>query len=409
MRGMTNSLTIGERVAWYRHRRGMSQEILAGIIGRTVDWLSKVENNRIELDRLSVIKSVADALDVSLGDLLAEPSLVDWTPDGGHRTVPALRDALMDYRQITPFGSGRQAAVVAPTLVDLNRELADMWTAYQASRFGYVTARLPTLLSRAQAAVETYDGDELLRAQRIHGLGYQLAATQLTKLGEAELAWIAADRGLNAARATGDPILTGSLYRSVTHALLSAGRYAEGMRLTEDAAGYLESGLGKPSPEFLSVYGTLFLTGSMAAARDNDRATTRTFLAAAEESAKRLGEDANHLWTAFGPTNVAIHRVATAAELGDTQVAIDLGPQIDTTPMPMERRVRHALEVARAYSKRNRLDEAQTTLLDAEQMAPEQVRYHFLSRQLVLGWIRQQRGKPSPVLVGLARRLNVLK
>jgi hypothetical protein len=76
--------------------------------------------------------------------------------------------------------------------------------------------------------------------------------------------------------------------------------------------------------------------------------------------------------------------------------------------MPMERRVRHALEVARAYSKRNRLDDAQATPLDAEQLAPEQVRYHFLGRQLVLGWIRQQHGKPSTVLVGLARRLNAI-
>jgi transcriptional regulator with XRE-family HTH domain len=404
---MTNTLTIGERVAWYRRRRGMSQEILASIVGRTVDWLSKVENNRIELDRLSVIKSLADALDVSLGDLLAEPSLLDWTPDGGQRTVPALRDALMDYRQITPFGG--RTSVDPPTLMALDTEVADLWTAYQASRFGYVTARLPGLLGRAQRAAEAYDGDEVTRARQFLGLSYQLAAVQLTKLGEAELAWIAADRGLTAVRPTGDPIVTGSLYRSVTHALLSAGRYHEAVRLTEDAAAYLEPGARKPTPEFLSVYGMLFLAGSMAAARDNDRTTTRTFLAAADESAQRLGRDANYLWTAFGPTNVAIHRVATAAELGDVQVAIDLGPTIDTTPMPMERRVRHALEVARAYSKRNRLNDAQSTLLDAEQMAPEQVRYHFLSRQLVLSWIRQQRGKPSATLVGLARRLNVLK
>jgi hypothetical protein len=101
--------------------------------------------------------------------------------------------------------------------------------------------------------------------------------------------------------------------------------------------------------------------------------------------------------------------VATAAELGDVQVALDLGPRIDTTPVPIERRVRHALEVARAYNKRNLVDQAQATLLDAEQMAPEQVRYHFLSRQLVLTWIRRQRGKPSPTLVDLARRLNVLQ
>jgi len=105
---------------------------------------------------------------------------------------------------------------------------------------------------------------------------------------------------------------------------------------------------------------------------------------------------------------VAIHRVATAAELGDVQVAVDLGPRVDTTALPMERQVRHALEVARAYNSWNRVEEAEAALLNAERMAPEQVRHHFLSRQLVLTWIRRQRGKPSTQLVGLARRLHVL-
>ncbi|MFE0251781.1 helix-turn-helix domain-containing protein [Streptomyces sp. NPDC059010] len=100
---MTTNLTIGERVAWYRRRRGMSQDVLAGLVGRTVDWLGKAENNRLELDRLSVIKSLADALDVALGDLLAEPTLMGWTAHSGTRTVPALRSALMNYRQLAPL------------------------------------------------------------------------------------------------------------------------------------------------------------------------------------------------------------------------------------------------------------------------------------------------------------------
>ena len=41
------------------------------------------------------------------------------------------------------------------------------------------------------------------------------------------------------------------------------------------------------------------------------------------------------------------------------------------------------------------------------QLAPEQVRYHFLSRNLVQTWIRTQRGKPSYQLSQLAHRLNV--
>lgn len=59
------------------------------------------------------------------------------------------------------------------------------------------------------------------------------------------------------------------------------------------------------------------------------------------------------MWTAFGPTNVAIHQVNTAMELDDVQVALDIGPELDTSGLPTERQVRHALEVARAYSAHN--------------------------------------------------------
>jgi hypothetical protein len=119
----------------------------------------------------------------------------------------------------------------------------------------------------------------------------------------------------------------------------------------------------------------------MAAARNEDRGTVRTFLVEADAIAGQLGGDGNRVWTFFGPNNVAIRRVATAAELGDLQVAVDLGPQVDASAMPVERQVRHA----RALSSPNRRDRALAVLLDAERLAPEQVRYHFLSRQLVRG------------------------
>ncbi|MCZ1008668.1 hypothetical protein [Streptomyces lydicus] len=176
----------------------------------------------------------------------------------------------------------------------------------------------------------------------------------------------------------------------------------------KDAAGYLEPGLGEPTSAYLSIYGTLFLTGSMAAARAEDRATAQEFLEEAETAASRLGTDANHMWTAFGPTNVAIHRVAAAGELGDVQVALDLGPQVDTSGLPMERRVWHGPEVARALSAWNRTDDALAAVLEAEQLAPEQVRHHYMSRDLVLGWVRGTRGRPSRPIADLAERLRVV-
>ncbi|MGW2689176.1 hypothetical protein ACWC6I_39205 [Streptomyces sp. NPDC001414] len=70
--------------------------------------------------------------------------------------------------------------------------------------------------------------------------------------------------------------------------------------------------------------------------------------------------------------------------------------------------MKHSLEVARALSAWNRTDEALATLLDAEQAAPEQVRHHYLSRELVIGWIRGTRGRPSQPVADLARRLGVV-
>ncbi|MFG2861580.1 helix-turn-helix domain-containing protein [Streptomyces sioyaensis] len=407
MRGMTQHLTIGERVAWYRHRRGLSQDVLAGLVGRTADWLGKAENNRIELDRLSVIRTLAHALDVSIGDLIGEPTLLEWSRDAGRHTVPALREALMDYRLLTPL-IGAPAEGEPPTLDALRADVRDVWDAYQGSRFGYAARQLPLLLADALLAVQACSGTEREEANGLLAMTYQGAAMVLGKLGENELAWIAADRGLAAAQQSGNVVITGSLFRSVTHCLLSTGRFETAAQLVRDAAGFLQPGLGEPTPAYLSVYGTLFLTGAMAAARAEDRATTREFLREAESAATRLGSDGNHMWTAFGPTNVAIHRVATAGELGDMQVAAELGPQVDTSGLPVERQVRHSLEVARALSAWNRTDEALAAVLDAEVLAPEQVRHHYMSRELVLGWIRGTRGRPTRPVADLADRLRLV-
>jgi transcriptional regulator with XRE-family HTH domain len=406
MRGLSDTLSMGERIAWYRQRRGMSQEVLAGLVGRTADWLSKIENNRIDLDRLSVLHFLASALDVTVGDLIGEPLLLDWSAEGGRMTVPALRAALMDYRQITPLLNSAPTGP-PPELDALARKVSQVWDAYQDSRYGYMTSRLPVLLAQAQSAGRAYTDEGRERAKSLLAMTHQAAAMILTKLGEVDLAWIAADRGLVAAQDSGNPLVIGSLFRSVTHSLLSNARYPEAVQLTQDAVAYLHPGLANATPEYLSIYGTLLLAGSMAAARNQDRATTRMFLAEAEDSARRLGGDANYLWTAFGPTNVAIHQVSTAVELGDLQIAVDLGPRVDVSALPTERRIRHQIEVARAYSAWNRREEALTILLDAERDAPEQIRHHFIPRQLVLSWIRQQRGKPSHHLIGLAERLHV--
>lgn len=328
---------------------------------------------------------------------------MDWSEEPGRRTVPALRVALMDHRQ---FLAGPYTG--DPVRLDsLARDIAEQWSDYQNSRYTRLTQRLPLLITDAQAACQQYGtgSDEGLRTHELAASVHQLATAFLTKLGEADLAAISATRGLAAANTSGSALMIGSLYRSVAHALLSIGEFEQSAALCRAAADHLEPDLGTASPEYLSVYGMLHLVGAVASSRLEDRGDTTSFLAEADEAATRLGGDANHLWTAFGPTNVAIHRVTAAMELGDVQVAVDLGPRIDTGGLPTERRVRHAIETARAYVRWNKADDALALLLRAEQDAPEQVRYHRLSRILVREMIRLPR--PSSRAVELAYRMGV--
>src|SRR4051794_41958534 len=88
----------------------------------------------------------------------------------------------------------------------------------------------------------------------------------------------------------------------------------------------------------------------MATARVDDPREARSFLARAREAGQQLGHDANHAWTAFGPTNVAVHDLSVAVELGDLQTAAAIAPSIDARVLPVERRGRPALEGAQGYA-----------------------------------------------------------
>ena len=99
MRGAGDHLSIGERVAFYRVRRGLTQAVLANLVNRSEDWLSKIERGERQIRRLDVLGELATALRVSLSDLLGQPVLLE--DDHQHDDVPAVRDALMAPRRLS--------------------------------------------------------------------------------------------------------------------------------------------------------------------------------------------------------------------------------------------------------------------------------------------------------------------
>src|SRR3954454_12875912 len=64
--------SVGERIAAYRRRRGLSQAALAGLVGRSESWLSQVERNVRSVDRLSVLLDLAKVLHVEVEALTGQ-------------------------------------------------------------------------------------------------------------------------------------------------------------------------------------------------------------------------------------------------------------------------------------------------------------------------------------------------
>lgn len=409
VRGAGDELSIGERVAFYRRRRGLTQSVLAGLVGRSEDWLSKIERGQRPVRRLDVIADLARALRVTIGDLLGQPVLVEDERREG-QDVPAVRDALMTPRRLSRVLFGREEPLNAdPRRVGRLTEIA--WTDYQRGRLGYAISALPSLIGSAQqledGADESADGRAAWAVSaRIHHLG----ATTLAKVGESDLAWMAAERAMHAADQADDPMVLASASRAGTHALLAIGRYGDAMNLGITAADWLGGHIASEDPAALSLAGMLYLRTAVAAARHQDRSATADLLRRAQSIADLQGEDANHWQTAFGPTNVELHKVSTALDLGDASFVVSHGSRIPTDHMPVERGVAYRIDIARAMCMVARDDDALAALLDAERKAPQLVQHSASVRETVRTLHRRSpaTGTTNSHLLALAERCRAV-
>ena len=412
MRGAGDPLTVGERVAFYRRRRGLTQAVLAGLVGRSEDWLSKVERGEREIRRVDVLADMAKALRVSLGDLLGQPVLTEDSSQGDD--VPAVRDALMSPRRLSRVLFATSADHPPVDLAAVGRAVEGAWTDYQGGRLGRTVAALPGLIETAQHLEDTaVDAapDYARGAWSASARTHHLAATTLSKLGEADLSWIAAERAMQAADRADDPLVLASAARAGTHALLEMGRFDDAVKLGETAASWLRQHLDQRDPAALSLYGMLHLRTAVAAARRQDRATATALIGVAARAADQLGYDGNHWQTGFGPTNVELHRLSTALDLGDVAMVVEHGPAVRAENMPVERRVSHQIDVARALHLTARDDDALAMLLEAERAAPSLVRHNPKVRETVKTMTRRApaTGGRSSALLSLAERCRAVQ
>ncbi|SDL35427.1 hypothetical protein SAMN05421874_12013 [Nonomuraea maritima] len=225
-----------------------------------------------------------------------------------------------------------------------------------------------------RAACAFMEGDECLRAHALSAEAYHVTASILLKQEDKGLAWLAADRSVQAAHASQSPLMIGSSSRIITHALMDGGHHYAATGAARSAAERMAADLTEPTPDDLLDLRISAALGAIAAADTGSRHSTAELLDEAAEAGRRLGQDANHMWTAFGPNNVLCHRVNVALRFGDAGTAIDYARQVDLEQLPInERKATLLLDTSRAFLMWNRHDKALHVLRAAGEIAPEEI------------------------------------
>lgn len=288
--------------------------------------------------------------------------------------------AAADAEPFAPILVGHPASTTSvepgspPNINALTAEVNRARRQYQACRYSELTSQLPGLLARLHSACLSLTGDAQSRAFALSADAHHVAAGLLLKLDDQGLAYLAADRSMRAARASEDPVTIGASARIITHTLMNGGHLPAAISTASSHAAQLDRDVDSHTPDSLSVYGSLLLRGSIAAAKRGNRGTAHELLDEADEAGKRLGVEGNFRWTAFGPLNAALHRVNIAVTLGDAGTAIDVARGVDLSQLTVtERKASLLIDVARAFLQWGRHEKAYVALRAAEATAHEEV------------------------------------
>ncbi|MCX9190386.1 hypothetical protein C3Y87_02930 [Carbonactinospora thermoautotrophica] len=396
---------IGRRIKEFRERRGVTQTALAAHVGRGSSWLSQIEAGKREIDSYRILVDIANYLHVSLQDLTGHP--LGLAPNGRreHDTVPRIREVLHQYPAWIPEPSAQ------PDLRALRHRVTDLWERWQASkrRYSEIGPQLPGALTEAQQAARYLSGDDRRRALGMLAELYQLARAFLKRVGELELALMVADRAVTIAyEADHLPLIAASAW-NMGMVYSSQGKPDEARHLVREAIRALEPTLPDGSSDHLAMWGALHMLGGILAARTGDNGAAWDALREADRAASRTGER-NTYWTVFGPTNVGIHTVGVALELGDSRTLQDQIRLVDgSLAASVERRFTHQIQVARAHSQRGEPDATLFALLAAEEESPEDTAFSIEAQQMTRVLLRHERRVTQRAkLRGLAQRIGVL-
>lgn len=397
----------GARVRYWRLKRGLSQQALAGLIGMSQGYVSQIEAGIKEIDKRSTLVHLADALQVSVADLTGAPHVgADQQHAPAVAAVAHIRAALIGLTYLDlPDQPDR-------TTAELRADLKQLMLCRRTCEYSTAAPIIAPLLVNLGAAANQPDtvGADRAEILRLLALTAHNAAFVLKYLGFVDLSLSAYERCHLTAVELGEPEWLG-LAEYTRLQMLPPESQAVGRKLAAATADRLQADLA--NPRVRQTYGMLHLSAAWGEAMAGAEQAAQDHLAEAREAARSLGPDpldGGFAQMNFGPTNVAQWRASMALQSGDAGKAVELARAIDTKLIHSTSRLaQFHIELGSALTVIRHQDaEALAHFVRAERLAPQRVRLSPVVRDKVEVMLRRARADASGVHVReLAARVGI--
>ncbi|MBC2875483.1 MULTISPECIES: helix-turn-helix domain-containing protein [Streptomyces] len=302
----------------------------------------------------------------------AETAPATASPGGG------LDDALFRLPPAEPMPLPRLAEGAARALA-----------AFRAARYGDLERALPGLLAAAETSRDAASGRAREQVCGVLARSYVVAA-ELAAKQHSDAGWVAADRALSAARASGSPVPIGEATRVLAITMRRSGRWSSAVRLLSQEAAELDAEQDRTG----AVRTTLLLTAAYSAATGGDRSTALALLEEAEEHARRLPGVPGLFTVEASQAQVDVYRIGVFNALGTPDEGVKAVTGLNFAGLPTaERRARAWTDTARMWHALGDGRQTFAALRRVEQEAPQEVRrpaLRALTSDLMYGPARLQ-------------------
>ncbi|MCK2245260.1 MULTISPECIES: helix-turn-helix domain-containing protein [unclassified Crossiella] len=383
---------FGDRLRIHRNAARLTRKTLAQRAGISFSYLDKLE--------LGERKPTAATVDLLARELGIDPDKLDGDTarrkNKVHDQIPALRTVL-DFYDDPDDGPVRPLAILRSEVIECTALRID-------SRYGHLIDKLLGLIPELSRARQQVPERQREQVEFLLAHAYRSADGVAYKHGYIDLSGRILEVMRRPVEAANDPLLQASAAYVRTEIYFANKNLSIAQSRLETAIGTMPKATSELAT---AIRGSLHMRAAVVAARAGEPSDADLHMDYARRYAENTTEGI-YYGTAFGPSSVHTHHVATAIELDEFDKAVQLARSWTASEdIPAERLSHYHIDLAVAYLWTGNQVAAVQAIQEAKAVAPEHVKEHPRVKEVLTRLARGRRSLDGELLT-LARWAGIV-